>query len=97
MIIVVVEMEIEVFDLLNKVDELGLDGADDVCALFEEIIWYVRENAYEGRTIETDLWLRDKLLGVNAKQSEELQSVIRSAGRDVPPESLFKDMLAALQ
>jgi len=89
-------MEIEVFDILNKVDELGLDGAEDVCAIFEEIVWYVRENAYEGRTIETDLWIGSKIPGVNTNQSEGLQSVIRSTGIDVPPERLFAEMVAAL-
>ncbi|NMG82848.1 MAG: hypothetical protein GIS02_01420 [Methanosarcinales archaeon] len=89
-------MEIEIFDILDEVDDFGLDKAENVRALLTEIIEQVRENSYEFQTIETDLVISEKMPGVNTAQSDNLQKIIRSEKKDTPPEALFERILEVL-
>ncbi|CAD6492909.1 MAG: hypothetical protein EMLJLAPB_01026 [Candidatus Argoarchaeum ethanivorans] len=89
-------MEIEIFDILDEVDEFGLDKAENVRALLTEIIEHVRENAYEFQTIETDILISETMPGINTAQSDNLQKIIRSTKKDIPPEALFERILDVL-
>ncbi|RZN14342.1 MAG: hypothetical protein EF812_05675 [Methanosarcinales archaeon] len=89
-------MEIEIFDILDEVDEFGLDKAENVRALLTEIIEHVRDNSYEFQTTETDLLIMEKIPGVNTAQSDNLQSIIRTTKKDIPPEELFERILKVL-
>ena len=89
-------MEIEIFDILDEVDEFGLDKAENVRALLTEIIEHVRENAYEFQTIETDILISETMPGINTAQSDNLQKIIRSTKKNIPPEELFERILEVL-